>query len=230
MSGRTGKGSTVFRTSSRSVPGLLVGLFLAAALTVSGCAAGKVSQTADQVSSVDGGVGNVGSIGIRNALLATPAAGSYPKGADAPVLLWLTNSGLSSDTLSSVSSTAATSVEIGGKAVLQPQSGMEIGTGTPVTLTIKGLTDGMVFGKSIPVTFSFATAGQVTVNVPIAIPADRTNTDRPTLDIHPQEVPNLWQTGGETVTGTPTNLTSPSVPAPTSPATSAAPETSTTTG
>lgn len=226
----------MFRTSSRSVLGLLAGLFLAAAMTVTGCAAGQISQTADQVSSVDGGVGNVGAIGIRNALLATPAAGSYPKGADAPLLLWLTNSGLTSDTLSSVSSTAATSVEIGGKAVLQPQSGMEIDTSTPVTLTIKGLTDGMVFGKSIPVTFSFATAGQVTVNVPIQIPPARTDTDRNTLDIHPQEVPNLWQTGGETVTGTPTNLTSPSVALPTAPAptetqqSTPAAETSATTG
>lgn len=197
----------MFRTSTRTASGVLAGLLVAAAVTITGCAAGQVSQTADQVSSVDGGVGNVGQIGIRNALLATPANGSYAKGADVPVLLWLTNTGLSSDTLSSVSTSAASSVAIGGTATLQPQSRMEVGTSTPVTLTVKGLTDGLSFGTSIPLTFSFATAGNVTVNVPIEIPAERTNTDRPTVDIHPQEVPNLWQSGMEAAPESPAATT-----------------------
>jgi copper(I)-binding protein len=194
--------TTVFRTSTRTASGLLAGLLVAAAATITGCAAGQVSQTADQVSSVDGGVGNVGPIGIRNALLATPATGSYAKGADVPMLLWLTNNGVAADTLSSVSTTAASSVAIGGTATLPPQSRVEVGAATPVTVTIKGLTNGLSFGTSIPVTFAFATAGNVTINVPIEIPAERTNTDRPTIDIHPQEVPNLWQSGEQETTGT----------------------------
>ena len=213
----------MLRTPTRTVSAILAGLLVTAAVTVTGCAAGQVSQTADQVAGVDGGVGTVGSIGIRNALFATPAAGAYPKGADVPVLLWLTNSGLSADTLSSVSTTAASSVAIGGKATILPQSRMEIGEATPVTLTVKGLTDGLNFGIAIPLTFSFAAAGSVTVNVPIEIPAQRTNNDRPTTDINPQEVPNLWQSGAETISGTPTNLTSPSVvPSTAAPSTAAA--------
>jgi copper(I)-binding protein len=217
--------TTVFRTSTRTASGLLAGLLVAAAATISGCAAGQVSQTADQVSSVDGGVGNVGPIGIRNALLATPAAGSYSKGADVPVLLWLTNTGMAADTLSSVSTTAASSVSIGGTATLPPQSRVEVGASTPVTVTIKGLTDGLSFGTSIPVTFAFATAGDVTINIPVEIPAERTNTDRPTVDIHPQEVPNLWQSGEQAASGTP-GAPSSSAPAPST--TSAAPASSAT--
>jgi copper(I)-binding protein len=216
----------VVRTSTRAVSGALAGLLVAAAVTLTGCAAGQVSQTANQVSGVDGGSGNAGAIGIRNALFATPSQGLYPKGSDAPVLLWLTNSGTTSDTLASVSSTAASSVTIGGKAMILPQSRMEISASTPVTLTVKGLTNDLRFGTSIPLTFSFATAGTVTINVPIEIPPERTDINRNTVDIHPQEVPNLWQSGTETVTGTPTNLTSPSVAPTTSAAQTAASPTS----
>ena len=46
-------------------PALALGL-------LSGCAAGQISQTADQVAAIDGANATVGDIGVRNALLQTP--------------------------------------------------------------------------------------------------------------------------------------------------------------
>jgi hypothetical protein len=45
---------------------------LAATLLVSGCSAGQITQTADQVAAIDGADVTIGNIGVRNALLATP--------------------------------------------------------------------------------------------------------------------------------------------------------------
>ena len=214
-------------TPTRKVTGALSGLLLAAALVLTGCASGQVSQTADQVSGVDGGSGNAGVIGVRNVLLATPDQGSYPAGANVPVLLWVTNTGLQADTLASASTAAAGSVAIAGTATVQGQSRLEIGAATPVKVTLTGLTNALSFGTSVPITFSFKSAGDVTVNVPIEIPAERTNNDRDTIDIHPTQEPNLWQSGfqaepptagGGTVSPTPAQpVASPSVePSPTS--------------
>ncbi len=166
---------------------------LVAVLALSGCAAGQVSQTADQVASVDGANGTVGYMGVRNVLLATTTGSDYAKGASAPLELWVSNTGIQPDTLTGVTTPAAASVEINGVATIPGQTLKDF-TGNRSTITLKGLTSKITYGQSVPVTFAFASAGTVTVNVPIAIPPVRT-TGRPDIDIEEPNETSLWQSG-----------------------------------
>jgi periplasmic copper chaperone A len=169
-------------------------LGLAAVLTVSGCAAGKVSQTANQVSDVDGGSATVGEIGIRNALLQTPDGAKWAAGSDVTVQFWLTNEGKLADTLSQISTPGAQSVAISGKASVEGQSRKQFGADSDVTVTVKGLTADLTYGQTLPLTFVFANAGQVTTNVPIQVPDHRTGP-RETAHIQPTEPGSVWGQG-----------------------------------
>ena len=174
---------------------LLVAGGLAAALLLGGCAAGQISQTADQVAAIDGANGSAGKIGVRNVLFPTaPALTGYAAGADVPLILQISNDGITADTLTQVSSPSATSGAISGTATVPAQSLITLGTDSTVKLTLKSLTATLPYGHSIPVTFTFTTAGQITVNVPIAIP-DVRDSNRPTIDIQPAQPTPLWLTG-----------------------------------
>jgi copper(I)-binding protein len=179
-----------------------VALALGASL-LTGCAAGQISQSVDQVPGVDGGQGSVGQVAVHNALFATPDGANYPKGSDAPLTLWISNDAAAADTLTGITSTAGT-VKIGGTATVPARSIIEVGgEGSSLTATVTGLTEELKYGISVPMTFTFARAGTLTVNIPIEIPTERVEST--TTDIYPEEQPNLWQTNESH----PTNLTSP---------------------
>ncbi len=166
---------------------------LVAALALSGCAAGQISQTADQVAAIDGANGTVGYMGVRNVLLATTTGADYAKGANAPLELWVSNTGIQADTLTGITTPAATSVVINGVARIPGQTLKDF-TGDTNTITLRGLTSTITYGQSVPVTFSFASAGTLTVNVPIAIPPVRT-TGREEVNIEEPDQTSLWQPG-----------------------------------
>jgi copper(I)-binding protein len=176
---------------SRRTTSLVVGVVLS--LSIAGCAAGQISQTADQVAAIDGANGTVGQIGVRNALLATPTGAAYPKGASVPLWIWLSNAGVQNDRLTSVTTPAATAVQINGAVTLTGNSLLDL-TGSNAKLTLTGLTATLGFGTSVPVTFVFATAGSLTINVPIQIPEQRT-PGRPSIDIQPPEQSSVWGPG-----------------------------------
>ena len=191
----------MFRTARAAQPSrrrvlLPVACAVAAALALSGCAAGQISQTADQVAAIDGANGDAGKIGVRNALLATPDnPNGLDKGSDARLLVYVSNDSTADDTLSSVSSPAAASVQISGTAAVPAQALTNFAADdSKVTITLKGLTQAVGFGQSVPVTFTFATAGAVTVNVPIAIPVERSG-ERSAIDIMPPEATPVWHEG-----------------------------------
>jgi len=167
-------------------------LFAAMTLAVSGCAAGQYAQTAEQVAAIDGANGTVGDIAVLNARLAPTTRSSYPAGSNVRVLLYISNAGFTADTLESVSSSAATSVKITGDAALPPQTLADFAgeTGTEVTLT--GLLQELHYGVSIPMTFSFANAGSIDLNVPIQLPPER-STNRETVNIQPPHPTPLWE-------------------------------------
>lgn len=174
-----------------------MGAALGAGLLLSGCAAGQVSQTAQEVAAIDGGNATVGDVGVRNALLATPDAANYARGSDVKLLMVLSNDGFAADTLTSISSPAASAVKLSGSITLPAQSLVNIGADSTATATLTGLTKPVCYGQSIPLTFSFARAGQLTLNVPIKTPAERTGS-RQTIDIQPPEGTPLWLTGEAT--------------------------------
>ncbi|WP_171198646.1 hypothetical protein [Nakamurella aerolata] len=192
----------------------------AGALLLSGCAAGQISQTAQQVAAINGGNANVGNIGVRNAMLQTPDGAAYPRGSSAQLITWLSNAGNTADQLVSVSSPIASNITIEPQNVpLPPRSLVEVGpapgvpagsaapssgaaqsgaagSGGTVRVTFDGLADPGCYGKSIPVMFAFRDAGQVTLNIPVEDPVERTGS-RPTINIQPEEEVPLWNTGAE---------------------------------
>lgn len=172
-----------------------VAVALAAALTLSGCAAGQISQTADEVAAIDGANATVGVVGVRNALFATPAGPLWKAGADVPLMFWVTNDGPAIDTLTQISTPAAGSVTISGEAVVPGRTRVEFGADGKVDVTLKGLTADLPYGTSVPVTFVFAKAGQLTTNVPVKVPDTRTASERPTADILLPEPTPLWMSG-----------------------------------
>nr|WP_275889310.1 hypothetical protein [Nakamurella flavida] len=169
------------------------GVAAAAALALSGCAAGQISQTAQQVAAIDGANADTGSISIRNVLLAEPErTNGYPAGSDARVLLYVSNIGLNADTLTSVSSSVAGSATIDGTAEVPPQTLVDMATDTGVQIALEDLNRDVFFGQSIPVTFTFENAGSMTVQVPVEVPTER-STDRPTVEILPAHPVPLWE-------------------------------------
>lgn len=186
--------SRSLRSSVNSRTTRLTGLIAAVALgmgSLAGCAAGQISQTVDQVPNTDSASGEVGEIGVRDAIIATPDGPNYPAGSDAPITLWLTNSGGEPDTLTGIT-TSAGSVAISGDATVRPRSRLQIGgEGSALSATITALADDLNYGFSVPVTFTFATAGELSLNLPIAIPNER-EADRPVIHIYPHEDETIW--------------------------------------
>ncbi|MET3808540.1 copper(I)-binding protein [Nakamurella sp. UYEF19] len=166
---------------------------MAAVLTLTGCAAGQIAQTADQVAAIDGANGTVGVIGVRNALLATPDGTDHAKGSDVALQVWVSNDGVQAETLTGITTPAATAVKISGTATIPGQTLKDF-TGTTVKITLTGLTSGITYGESVPITFTFASAGKLTVNVPVEVPDQRTS-GRATIDIQPAHEGTLWESG-----------------------------------
>lgn len=167
---------------------------LGVALLLSGCAAGMISQTAQQVAAIDGGNATVGTMAVRNVLLATPPAANYPPGAEIPVLAVLANDGFNPDALTAVSTPAGQVKLSPEKIVVPPRSLVQLTGEGPQGIKLSGGQRALCYGRSIPFTFSFEKAGQVTLNVTLQTPVTRTGT-RTTIEILPAEPTPLWETG-----------------------------------
>ena len=191
-------------------------VFAAAFLTLSGCAAGQISQTADQVAAIDGANGSVGDITVLNARLAPVEGEGYAQGSNGRLLLWISNGGLSADTLSQVSTPAADSVRIVGDASIPGQYLADLSSLTGTRVVVTNFTQDVPYGQSIPVTFSFANAGTLNLDIPIELPSER-ETDRPTVDIQPPHPVPLWEEapGGEAAGAAAESATRESSPATT---------------
>jgi copper(I)-binding protein len=100
----------------RLLIGVPAGIALGA-LVLTGCGAGQITQTDTQVAAVNGASGNAGAISVRNVELAYPGGtGAYTAGASADLTLTIVNTGGTADTLTQITTPAATSVLIDGKA------------------------------------------------------------------------------------------------------------------
>jgi copper(I)-binding protein len=188
---------------SRTAPSprrLLVVAVLASALTLTGCASGKIAQTAQQVSAVSSGNGKIGEIDVLDVQFQTPTdpTAAYPKGGTAPLEIWVSNDSIKADTLTQVTTPAAAKVEMQSPATVQAQSLEDFGTKYKITLT--GLTAPISYGVSVPVTFTFQAAGSITINVPVEIPGERT-TGRPSIPLGEPDETSIYQSGSESASG-----------------------------
>jgi len=184
----------------RSAPAVLrstlVGIALVgiAALSLSGCAAGQVTQTDAQVAAVNGANGDIGPIALRDVVLAYPGGEDvfgYAAGDEAPLLVTIVNSGTQTDELVAVSTPAAGEVVVdgmttipGGFVVSSPDDartrGPSSAAGTAdrtlgigeLQIVLAELTGPIRPGLPTFVTFRFRDAGEVTLRVPIDAPAE----------------------------------------------------------
>jgi len=189
------RGIAVSRTARRPRRALVstaVSLLAAASLVISGCAAGQYSQTADQVAAIDGANGTIGNIAVLNARLAPTEREKYPAGSNARLLLWISNDSLNPDELSSVSTSAAKSVQITGDPAVPGQTLADFATDQGTEVTVTGFVSDLYYGNSIPVTFNFKNAGTLSLNIPIQVPEQR-STDRPTVEILPPHPTPIWE-------------------------------------
>jgi len=170
----------------------LVGI--AAALSLSGCAAGQITQTDAQVAAVNGASDDVGPIALRDAVLAYPGGEDvfgYAAGDEAPLLVTIVNSGSQTDQLVSVSTPAAGEVVVAGMTTIPGDftvssldeartRGLSSAAGTTdralgigqLQIVLTDLTGPIRPGLPTFVTFRFRNAGEVTLRVPIDAPAE----------------------------------------------------------
>lgn len=137
-------------------------------IMVGGCAAGQIAETAEEVPAVNGNEGGVGPIQLRNVTLAFPPGGVYRAGSDARVEFAVVNEANKPDRLVSVSSPAARGSQTPSVAI-KPQSIVRAGDGGP-EVKLTGLTKELRASQTVDVTFTFASAGRVTLLVPVATP------------------------------------------------------------
>ncbi|MEN3264355.1 MAG: hypothetical protein V7646_1249 [Pseudonocardia sp.] len=117
---------------------------MAAALALTGCGAGQLAQTSEQVASVDGANVMVGAISIGDAVIefrAPQGSSVYPIGGSAPLQMTIVNVGAQADRLVSATSPVATSAQISGKVEIPagqallvqgaPTAGAAPGAGAP---------------------------------------------------------------------------------------------------
>ena len=99
-----------------------------------------------------------------------------------------------------MSTSAAKSVQFTGDGVIPGQTLIDLSGETGPQLTVTGFTADLYDGVSIPMTFSFAKAGSLTLNVPIENPAER-SADRETIEILPPHPTPIWEEGHKAAGG-----------------------------
>lgn len=167
-----------------------------AALLVSGCAAGQITQTDSQVATINGTRAEVGDIAIRKAELAYPEGDDpvYRAGTSPGVAMYLVNEAdLQDDTLVSASSDAAANVVVEGSREVPAQGTLVIARGeqeqqaaeaaqpeleiqTRAGMTLQGLNRDVRPGQTVTMTLTFREAGRVTFEMPATLP-DQPRTD-----------------------------------------------------
>jgi len=105
-------------------------LGIGAVLGMTGCSAGQVAQTAQELPAVNGAVAHTGKIVINDATLAYPQTtqGVYAKGSDIELALTIVNNAASDDELVDVSSDTASEVLIEGSTTIPARGELVVGT------------------------------------------------------------------------------------------------------
>lgn len=154
---------------------------LAAAIALTGCSAGQVSQTATQQAAVNGSSVNVGNMQVRNVHIRADQNSDYVQpGRDAELIFQVAN--VSPDTgdklvsvttdIGTVSVSGDTSVPAGGTLIVGTPDGqttpldmVEAADAAKATLALtKPISNGLTYNF----TFRFEKAGEATVVVPIS--------------------------------------------------------------
>ncbi|TQF75075.1 copper chaperone PCu(A)C [Rhodococcus spelaei] len=175
---------TALNASTRRVA-TAVALAAAAAISLSACSAGQITQTATQVAAVNGNYANQGDVSLRNVHIVFPQSEEYslePGGTAALAFTAVNNDEHRSERLGRITTDYAKSVTIAGEAggrVIEPQTSLGAGVRAATVLdnpedptqlvlvTLDGIKEGVRPGLTVPITFTFERAGDITVQVPV---------------------------------------------------------------
>ncbi|WP_261555477.1 hypothetical protein [Frankia tisae] len=188
------------RMTSRRVGVALLASVIGSAGLAS-CASGNDALTNFARTTTNSVAGSVGAITLRNVYVAGPVS----QGDSAPVVSAFFNAGGEPDTLVSVSSP-----ETGGgqppKQADIPSGGGRIFIADASAPTLLGVTQNLPIGSQLPITFTFAKAGSVTLDVPVepaaagasGAPAETTASPNATATPGTTASPNATATPGTT--------------------------------
>jgi copper(I)-binding protein len=162
----------VIRSShgSKLLRRLLIGATALLIPVLAGCEAGNNAPVLEFHNAANGAYTTTDAVSIINAfVLGGPGAtGSLPAGASAGMFLSLYNGGSQADKLVSVSAPGtAASVQVTGGSIALPSQQAVYLTGPAPKLVLKQLARPLAGGQTISVTFTFANAGAVTLQVPV---------------------------------------------------------------
>jgi copper(I)-binding protein len=142
-------------------------------LVLGGCAAGQEAETAEETPDVAGVDGTVGSVSLDDVFL--DAEDTVEAGASVPLRGVLTNDAEQADRLVGVSTPAAESVQLldesgapSADGIELPASGQVEAVSGAVRMQLEGVTAPIAPTDTVSVTFTFATAGEVALDVPVA--------------------------------------------------------------
>ena len=186
---------------NRALRAATVGVLLFSPLVITACSAGQVNQTSSQLRDKVGVTVHVGDLTLRQVQLAYPTDGSYVPGDDAQLQMTMVNSGSEDDALVGIDGTGFSEVRVTGSAsgtvtaspsgaatttppaqatasggaraldITVPAGGsIFLGENAP-TVTLVSLGQGLTPAQTMDLTFTFRRAGDVTVSVPVAVPA-----------------------------------------------------------
>lgn len=153
-------GSISIRRPSARV--LAIGLGLAAVLPLTACGAGNKAETTYEHTTINGLNTASGPILIRDAFVAGPGE----QGGSVTAYMALYNTGSEDDQLLSASSSEAGSVTVPGTVNVRAGSGSLLTQGN-AGLKINGLKNKLFVGASLPVTLTFAKAGEIQMLLPV---------------------------------------------------------------
>ncbi|CAO5191112.1 periplasmic copper chaperone A [Frankia sp. AiPs1] len=149
------------RMASRRVGvALLASVIGAAGLT--SCAAGTDALTNYARTTTNSTAGAIGAISLRNVYLAGPVK----QGGSAPIVSAFFNSSDSPDTLVSVTSPSAGSGRVSSPAEI-PAGGGHVFIADGSAPSLQGVPRDLLIGAQLPITFTFAKAGSITLQVPV---------------------------------------------------------------
>ncbi|KJE24391.1 hypothetical protein FF36_01118 [Frankia torreyi] len=149
------------RMTSRRVGVALLASVIGSAGLAS-CASGNDALTNLARTTTNSVAGSVGSITLRNVYVAGPVS----QGDSAPIVSAFFNGGGEPDTLVSVSSPEAGGGQPPKSAQLAPGGG-QIFIADADAPTLRGVQRNLLIGSQLPITFTFAKAGSVTLDVPV---------------------------------------------------------------
>ena len=182
---------------------LLVGAIAILVPVLAGCEAGFNAPTIEFHPAANGANVVVGGVTVNNAFVLGPTLGSsLPAGGQAGVFLSLATQ--NSDRLVSATSGAASSVQLtNGPVTLTPDTPVDL-SGPAPQIVLNGLTNPLSGGQMVQLTLIFATAGSVTLQVPVEPAAYDYTTYSPPPPT-PTPTPTVTTTGTPSASASPTS-------------------------